>query len=340
MKVIDVIGWDNGFDFEKIVLANKKVKFPSVIHQPILEDFVDVNSSPNFSLEEMLMQFKGEEYFIGEKAIQQSGSGGDRKFSDEKFKERSEIVKLLAGIELLIADEDYEGVRIQNLALGLNIKAFREYKEEIEKIYTARWFEYLVPSGDGYKKRKIYVSKATCFAQGVGAFYDELLDLEGQPVNGDLLDSRYGLIDIGGKTVDGFIADSTDVIRDTVINLKQGTTNAFKRASARLDNIPFNLIQEAYLQDKTKVYYDGNYDIVEPCSREFKRLASDIYDRIQVTWSDHLARMEFVMLCGGGAFALKDHLEELFNKRVIVIADPQFSNARGYYKLGKFMQNN
>lgn len=330
MEVLDIVGWDNGFGYEKIITADNKVKYPSVIHQPLLNNFLDINADTVFSKDNMLINYKGNDYYVGNKAIQQSSSGGSSKFNNDKFKEDSELVKFLAGLELMV--NNTKEIKIENLALGLpNVSNFRKLKKEIIDTYSGRKFKYSVV---GRGEREVFIDQVVCFPQGIGAFYDEILDMQGNYVKKEMLNARYGLIDIGVKTVDVFIAEGTDVIRDTVFNMQKGVVNAFKQVAAKL-GVPFNIIQENYIKGNDRIYYDGEHFIKNDCDMAFKNLAHTIYDEIQINWSEHMSRVEFILLCGGGSVSLKEKLEDLFSKKIIMIDDPQFSNSRGYYKLTK-----
>ncbi len=330
MEVLDIVGWDNGFGYEKIVTENKKIHYPSVIHQPVLNNFLDINADTVFSKENMLVNYRGNDYYVGNKAIQQSSTGGNSKFNNDKFKDNSELIKLLAGIELIV--ENTDEIKIETLALGLpNVTNFKKLKKEIIDTYTGRKIKYSIT---GRGERELYIDQVVCFPQGIGAFYDEILDMEGNYVKKEMLNARYGLIDIGVKTVDVFVAEGTDVIRDTVFNMQKGVINAFKLVAAKQD-VPFSIIQENYINGKDRVYYNGEHYIKNDCERAFEQLARNIFDEIQINWFEHMNRVEFILLCGGGAVSLKEYLEDLFSKRIIMIDDPQFSNSRGYYKLTK-----
>ncbi|OCL28626.1 hypothetical protein U472_00270 [Orenia metallireducens] len=330
MKVVPVLGWDNGFDFEKFEAGENKVKFVSRTYQPRKDKVFDLGKSI-FNPDNMVVELDGNIYYVGAKADKQAADSSDRKFRDEKFKEDTELVKLLAGIELLFGDEIDGKIRIEQLGLGLNVGAFKKYKDEIVELYNNRTIKYQA----GGKERELYIDSVSCYPQGIASFYDELLDMEGNMKNDNLATARYGLIDIGGRTVDAFVADGIDVITDSVINLKEGTTNAFKIASSALDDIPFGIIQEDYLKGNDKTFYNKEYDIKKPCEDAFRELAEKIYDEVQLAWDDYMPRVQFIILCGGGAQSLRKDLNDLFDKDITVISDAQFSNARGYYKLTK-----
>lgn len=344
MKIYDVVGWDNGYDFEKIVVGEGKkdrLLFPSVSYRPISGSsiFNVTDNNKGFSLDKMIIQYNNIEQFIGDYAIDQDPMGGGRTFLRDKFKEQTEIVKLLAGLTALSPFENK--IVVNNLMLGLSLETYREYKDEVIQVYKDKVFEYKVPDNNHSNRTiELEIKNVVCIPQGVGAFYDKILNFEGRPSNGDLIDTRYGLIDAGGKTIDAFISKGDDPTRGSDIGLSYGTSDAFKWVSKKIGDVPYNLIEKAYINGKNEVYWNGKYiKIDDLCNQSFERLANDIYNMIQLEWARQLSRVELLILCGGGAIAIADYLKEVFNIKVAVVDDPQFANARGYYKLGVYANN-
>lgn len=328
MEVFNVLGWDNGFDHEKFYSdSGDKVKFQGITYSPSKESIgLDSNE---FDVDNMLLKHNNKDYYVGKEAIRQGASSSGRKFNDQKFKNESEIIKLIAGIELL--SETKEDIKINNLIVGLNIGAYKENKEEFEKEYSGKDIYYFV----GDEGRNVYIENVECFPQGVASLYDELLDDEGNVFNDALFDSRIGVIDIGGKTVDACVFEDTQIIRDSLVSIDQGTTRAFKKAGDRL-GVPADNLEHDYLLGKEETYYKGDAIPLEPViTDEFESLAQEIYDKIQFNWTDE-DRLEMIILCGGGAATIKKHLDSLFNEDLSMTNDPQFSNVRGYVKLFKF----
>jgi len=344
MKIFDVFSWDNGYASDNFVVGGSKEErlvFPSVTYQPNSKNsiFNITNGSMGFIRDRMILQHEGDEYFIGDYAIEQDGEAGDRKLVKDKFKQKTELIKLLAGAALLAPGE--EVIKIKKLMVGLTIGTYRKYKDEIVNQYENKTFRYKVPTlENGSREVILDIEEVICIPQGVGAFYDLLLDFKGQPANGELLQTRYGLIDIGGKTVDAFISQGDNPIRDSVTALSKGTSDSFKQVGEELDNAPYNLIEKAYLSGREEVFWSGNYhQITEKCKDSLRNLAHDIYNEVEVKWARQIDRVEFILVCGGGAEALTKYLKELFSVKVDKVSNPQFANANGYFKLGVYSSN-
>jgi plasmid segregation protein ParM len=340
MKVFDVVGFDNGYDYVKLVLGRGKghrILFPSVTHKQE-QDFSIFNidniaGSSKFKKNKMSLTVDDEKYYVGQYAVEQDAMGGEKNFSDKKFEEKSELAKLLAGISLFTTEEE---IVINNLVLGLNVEKYHEYKQEMVNTFKNKSFSYKLSNKDVHNK--LTIKNVICVPQGIGAYYDQILDMKGRPSQSDLANSRFGLIDIGGKTVDAFISQGTEPIIGTDIGTDFGMSDSFKQVSQELKvDVPYNLISENYIQGKDEVFWRGEdrkiKDLVE---NSFKDFAKRIHELIIGEWDQQLARIRTILLCGGGAKFLGDDLPQLFDIDVRLLQNSQFSNTNGYYKLGVY----
>ncbi|MCK8825499.1 ParM/StbA family protein [Fuchsiella alkaliacetigena] len=336
MQNFEVVGFDNGYDYVKMVLGadeGGKIKFPSMTYKPSGENLSTDVSNQDFGIDNMEIEFEGKEYYIGSYAVEQDPMGGEKNFTDDKFKSPSEIVKLLASISLYIEEEE---AKIDKLVLGLNIDSYKKFKDDIVEAFENKTFKFKI--GSNKEEIKLYIDEVMCIPQGIGAYYDQVLNYDGIAINNDLLDSRYALTDLGGRTIDGFVAKGIEVIRNTDIGVNYGMSDAFREVASELgDEIPYNLIEQTYIKGKNKVFWKGRDRSIDVlCKQAFNNLADKIYNQLVNKWDKQLNRVEFIMLCGGGSRYLGDILNDMFNIEVKVIENPQFSNASGYYKLGVY----
>ena len=340
MKVFDVVGFDNGYDYVKLVLGSGKghrVCFPSVTHKQendfSIFNIDNISGTSKFKKNKMSLTVDGEKYYIGEYAVEQDALGGEKNFSDKKFEEESELAKLLAGVSLFTTEDE---IVINNLVLGLNVEKYHEYKQEIVNTFKNKSFEYKLSNKEVHNK--LTIKNVICVPQGIGAYYDQILDMKGRPSQNELANSRFGLIDIGGKTVDAFISQGTEPIIGTDIGTDFGMADAFKQVAKELEvDVPYNLISENYIQGKKEVFWRGeDREFKELAEHAFKDFAHRIYELIINEWDQQLARIRTILLCGGGAKFLGDYLPVKFNVDVKLLENAQFSNTNGYYKLGVY----
>ncbi|SDC31230.1 MULTISPECIES: ParM/StbA family protein [unclassified Candidatus Frackibacter] len=342
----EVFSWDNGNANEKFVYKNEQGEIEGKIFPSLTTEVLEGNSvfeladgEDIFKKDSMKMQYEGKTYFIGELAQEQDSKGGNRDQLDDKYKATSTITKLLSGIVLAVGAENVDIVNIEHLMLGLSINIHEDMKEDVEKFYSDGKFEFKIPTKDGYKKCLVTIQKAICIAQGVGAFYDEVLKFNGYPKRADLLKKRYLLIDGGGGTTERFIADGKRPIVGTEEGLKIGANDIFQKIGKLFNNAPAQIIEKIY-KDKDDNQYWNSKDpipvekVTEYCKQAFNNRARYLYQTITNDLKEQLNRVGTVLVCGGIVAYLYDDLKELFKDRFEVIKseNPIFSNARGYFK--------
>jgi len=333
MKYLQHIAWDNGYDTEKIMIDVDEISlFPSVSYIPVSNRNVVLNEDEEIQSDKIVIEYEGTEYFLGNYAITQDGQGGDRNFEIDKFKDNTEVAKLLAGLSLLSNDDTIE---VGKLVSGLSIRDYHALKEELEHFYNDKLFKFKV-NGKG---RKVIINDVLCIPQGIGSYYDNILTYSGEVRKNELLDSRYGLIDIGGNTVDMFIGEGVEPRKATDFGLNIGLSDVFKNV---FPSIPYNKVQYYYLQGKDNIKY-GKTTYTKLQSKvddKFQTLAEQIYKKVISSWNRMIDDVETIVLTGGGAVTIGDYLKKKFvnrkNKNVVIVKDPQVSNVRGYYKLGVY----
>lgn len=375
MSEIDVLGWDNGFGQEKLFTVTnsrkykgepltedekaqgltqnekeqgiKKARFAS-IHMTVSGTSAISNSfASDFSYEKMDIEYNGTEYFIGPYAIIQDPSGGIRNFNPYKYKEETEIAKLGAGLALLFPEDGK--ISIKNLVLGVSIRIYKKsVVKELNDIFRKKTFKFTYPriakSGEIRKKDLIVeIENVTVIPQGIGSIQDVIFDINGRlREDNNILDARYGVIDVGTNTVDGFIRMGFNMhIEGSEFGIEDGTSDVYRRIASKL-GIPnyYNQLEYLHIQGKNSIYHNGQeIDFSEILKDEFEEFAKKIYGKSgRDRWNRYLESLHRIILTGGCANYLKDTLEKLFKPIPIVVPDdPQFSNARGYYKNGIFL---
>lgn len=341
---ISALGWDSGFDFEKIVLDdNSSIAFPATTLE-VSDDFSSFTGLESvmrdFDEKNMVVGFKDNRYYIGNKAVANDPEAGIRDFDPRRFERPETIVRLLSGIVLLAGD--YQGVTVENLIVGLNIEDYKVYRHDIEKVYKNKKFTIEVPKDGTMVKVHIKIGNVKCVTQGFGAYYNFLLDSNGQVKNRELKDSWNGVVDIGGRTTDLLIAEGSDPKPGTVMSFDLGTSDAFKSVAREIGgSISYTLVEEKYLKGVDRTNIAGkNHNIQELCQVAFEALAVKLKNRVLTEWDDYLVRVNSIIFTGGGAPEVFDNFKEDFPAFVKRSKEPQLDNARGYYKLGQLVVKN
>lgn len=340
-KEYKVFAWDSGFDQDKVVTDNGEQLISPSISKRLSDSAYSnrVSEHSKFDFDKMIIRYQQEEYRVGKIAINTVADGAVGDLEKDRFKKDEEIARLFALIANL--NPKSENVYVDILMIGLPIATYQEYKKEIVEKYSGKTFTFEIPQGDGkYKKMTLHIRSCNVVPQGVGMYYDYSLDDNGTAKTDELVDRQYAVLDIGGKTTDSYISyGKNNIIPETVVPIDKGVTDSFKNVAKKIDNAPYTRVQQRYIAGKDTVFWNVEHKIKDLCESEFKLLAEDVYSAIHNAWVRYLPATEFILLGGGGGQVTHQHLSYLFDTNVILIDDPQMSNARGYLKLGMYIYN-
>ena len=358
--VLKVVGWDFGHGDNKFFYIKGQDRtddgklyhkldyfsFPSVTYIPVKSAGTSLNSvfrgdSDPYSLTNLTVVYQDTTYFVGLKAVKKDAEGGDQNLQPTRYKEDSAIVQLLAGLAYMfpVATE----IEVEYLMVGLSLESFYKYGDDLEKFYTAKEFHFKVPGESGTMRViKVQIDNVKCSAQGIGAYYDHFIEFSFLKVRLSMANAtkmqntRYGIIDVGYKTIDIFAAEGMETVDNSDVCLDNGIGKLFEDLSAQYGDAPPKTIERDYYAGKSYFYYDGiRYENFQATvAAKIDGLAEEIAKKIYNKWRRYLKQIEIILLCGGGAFALADKLRKLIDINIIVPKDPQFANARGYFKLG------
>jgi hypothetical protein len=367
--LLDELAWDNGFGENKLFAKvdengerNKAREVYGTLAFPSYDCAVPTNSilmgqaqldKGNLSLSELMIDYQGKRYAVGRLAVTMNPKGAKQNFKADKFKEESETVKLLAALAYLYPAAGR--IDVSNLIVGLSLESFRNFKEEVEKHYR-REYRYAVPSRSGEPREilvKIY--NVTCRLQGIGAFYDKfmLMDATGKIVPSEdadrLKQKRYGLVDVGSKTNDCFIAVGLKPIPGTEEVFDYGMSRAYACVSKELEGCPEKMIEEKYFEygrrpNQTEpLFWKGREypaaQLAERCEAAFAAVGAEVAQRLAEKWMEQLDLLQLILLCGGGAQStsfVKAFKAKFTGVKVEIVAEPQFANVKGYLKMQKF----
>jgi plasmid segregation protein ParM len=196
----------------------------------------------------------------------------------------------------------------------------------------------------GIEPIRIIDHKVLCEANA--AFIDIIMDDDGNDteiaLDLELIEYGAGIIDIGGRTTDCVVVNPNG---DTLNAARSGTKDigilSLKDELSHEMKVKYNLnhINEAAL---TKAMVTGIYgtglnkrDISELLEQHKENLFNSISGFLDTTIGDG-SDLPAIILVGGGGYLLKDHIEAKY-PNVIIPEDMEFANARGFYKIYKYI---
>ncbi len=355
---IDIIGVDLGYDSIKMLTDEKKIIFPSLAEEEeegVLSDTSfkvikkNSKSTKKFDPEKIIIQLKNETidglskkgftiYKVGNYVLNQSSSSIGYSLSDKKYEEPEEFAKLLSGICLLFPKADQ--INIKNLITGLPIKYYENHKKSFKNKLESNFEIKLKTIDNEFIKRKVSIQKATIIPQGLASYYDFIMDKKGLVTKN--IEGGFGIVDIGGLTIDCVAFNNGELIKGSPISFNDGVrTKIFKKIQDSLDiDISQDIIKKQILDDKNYIKVrNEKYEFTEVKEKAIDKLTKDISLQIKNRWESYLM-IDKILITGGATLLLFDSLDAYLKRFPCerINKDPQFSNCRGYMKLGKALK--
>ncbi|ANN80827.1 ParM/StbA family protein [Bordetella flabilis] len=191
------------------------------------------------------------------------------------------------------------------------------------------------------------IVKNVVTTEAIAAYFDQLIDMDGSPSEQfeTLNDSVVGVIDIGGKTTDCAVifpggqqvnterSGSNDV---GVLSLYSAIESRL-RSQFDLDNVPPRIIEHAIKTGTVKLSGQVE-DVRELLVREKENLAEQIMAGVRTKIGSG-KDLDSVLFVGGGAIVMEDQLKKYFPHHRFA-KQPEFANARGMFKIAKYVFGN
>lgn len=351
---INVIGVDLGYDSVKMMAKGKKIVFPSLVEEEeegiLLENSLEVLKNEEvlekFDINKIIVKIQNKTilgyndesfntYRVGNYVLNQRSSSVGYSLSDQKYKEPEEFAKLLSGISLLFPKADK--IIIKNLVTGLPIKYYEKHKELFKKELVNTFKIQIKNIRNQFISKEIEIRKATVIPQGLASYYDFIMDIEGLVTTN--VEGGLGIIDLGGLTIDCVAFNDGELIKDSPISFNDGVrTRIFKKIQDGLDiDISQDLIKKQILAGKDFIKVrNETYEFKDIKDYAIDKLAKDIALQIKNRWESFLM-IDKILITGGATVLLFENIDKYLNGFPCEKIDnqPQFSNCRGYIKLGK-----
>ncbi|AGB40530.1 StbA protein [Halobacteroides halobius DSM 5150] len=352
IETANVLGVDLGYDSVKIKTKDKELLFPSLAEEEergVLADasFEVLKSRDNlveeFDPEKMIIQVHGNPsredekfttYRVGDYVLNQRSSSIAYSLSDDKYEEPEEFAKLLSGVCLLYPKADK--VVINNLVTGLPIKYYEKHKSSFKNKLENNFKVHFKNINNEFIPKKIEVRQATIIPQGLASYYDFIMNKEGVVTTN--MEGGLGVVDLGGLTIDCVAFNNGELIKGSPISFNEGVRKRiFKRIQDSLEiDVSQDIIKRQILKEEDKIKVRNEvYDFSDIKEYAIDRLARDIALQIKNRWESYLM-IDKILITGGASLLLFDKINEYLAGFPCeqIHNNPQFSNCRGYIKLG------
>lgn len=219
------------------------------------------------------------------------------------------------------------------ICLGLPLAYYKAKKNDLA--YRLKYFEV-----SGYQ---INIPSPAIQAQGQGILLDFLFDDQSRP-NREWIGSNLLILDIGFNTVDILCvhegrssAEWSNMLEGAgICRICRGLDIALKRMGLEFSE---QAVKKVLSRQKTTLYGE-EIDLSDTIKDLQVDYADYLYREIRSRFSDILKTTRKLIVAGGGAYYVSDVFKEKYPDDFLLIPyQPEFSNARGYFKYLKGIHN-
>jgi plasmid segregation protein ParM len=333
-------GIDIGFGFTKATNGKDSTIFKSIMGEAM--DFhIPVNILTDDISDWLHIMLDGQNYFIGDFAEQQSSA---RQFTLDQEKFVSDFARVLALTALGRLNDEYVPI---NLVSGLPVGFYKNYHRRLAKNLAGSHEITFQMSNGTNEIRRLNIDKVRVIPQPLGSLLNLIMNDKGNIVNGDLAKQKVGVVDIGFRTTDFCIFDQLRYVERGSSTTDTGISKCFSIIARKLReecggvNIELYRMYKAIQTGLIRVRGD-EFNIAKLRDLTFANAARVIAGDIDRLWADDWD-IDTIILTGGGAMELANHLQPLIVGNVIPVkhnVDLRFSNVEGYLKYGRFLWGN
>jgi plasmid segregation protein ParM len=317
------IGLDVGYSATKAITGNRRVTFPSVVGTPPERAAVSLNGASTgivFSEPATLA--------VGQYAVMQSRHLKRRE--DRGWIESDEWYNLALAAFTELTDATWSNL---NVVTGLPVAFISDKDKVVQRLLG----EHRVKR-DGRDGQTLKVKDAKVIPQPFGALLALALDNNGKIADKRLASGRVAVIDVGGKTTNLLSVDRlTEVVRQT-------------------DSVPVGMWNVAR---SIRVWLSQNYPDLDPRDHDLmnaiKRRSipcegqtldlGDVIDAALIPMSEEViaragqlwngaGEMDAILITGGGSLLLGPAIQRHY-RHSVVVDDPVYANALGFYRLAQ-----
>ena len=283
--MIQFIGHDGGRNEHKVVSSGKQISIKSAVGKARSRNLVeDLN---------YLVEINGRQWFVGDLASE--SFYGRHMASESKIHEDTRILFLTS--LALIADTNSELI----ITTGLPVNQHNpEIKQKLTQLLCG---EHTVKINT-QDTVLIKVFDIGIVPEGAGAYFDEILDDEGNVVNEWLSKRLTRVIDVGSRTVNLCTIDENNryIDRDS-------------------DTLSYGIMELE------------NASAGEPTEEDLEEFTRKLVGDINKRWQNYRPTKDVILLTGGGTLKLKHWIKDYFPISLIA-RNPVFANAAGCRKMG------
>lgn len=323
-------GLDVGYSYTKAIAGtSRRVIFPSVVGTP---------ERARFGLQDQgetstIFLTVPKQVQVGSGAIRQSRFIGGRE--DRAWIETEEwYLLVLAALSGLTKATKAEFT----VVMGLPV----EFYDRDKSLVQARLIGEHKVQREGQSMQSLHVNTLKVIPQPFGTLLSSVMDDRGRIVDEELAGSTVGVIDVGGKTTNLLSAEGLTEIHKETTSVDVGIWDAVRAMRGWLsDHCPGLDLRDHEIADtliaRTVNYHGKPTDLSKVINKVLASLADQVLAGASKIWNGG-ARLNTVLLTGGGALLLSPFIQAHF-ERAYVVDDPVFANVQGFYRFARWLEH-
>lgn len=307
------IGLDIGYGFTKMIyawqdtdtLVANQQKFPTAIAR-VSSEIVSTGYN-----EIDVVEFNGKHYIVGEPAVHAKHNIGTR---DVNFMKNYGQLFIYETMRLVTGGQDGN-----TIAVGLPPADYKNHREEL-----ACKLKQFTINGEVINNNISVLPQAAValveWIQQHGSRNDIILadigfnTLDVVPMhNGKALPGESATINSGGISQ---IADELS----SVLRVQYGLQLNLHET--------INAIEDGYV-----INYGRKVNILTEIQAAVSGYIEWIYGQLQDQWGDRLRKSHHLVMIGGGCYILQKHIPEKYKDMTQILRQPEYANARGYFRV-------
>lgn len=317
---MNIIGLDIGFGYTKVATKDGCFRFPSVVGSDDGRRFRNLERRGEGTVEDGMVCVEGERFLVGTRAMKESES-----IFTTREKGWIDTIAYRALLKYAYQNIDLRNGEDVMVVTGLPVNHYLQWRERL--VETVREVADRIVAVD-------------VLLQPLGSYFDCLMDDEASIRDGDFMESRTGIIDIGYFTTDLVTMENLEFVKKLYSSHENGISTAYTRIARDIYDA-YSLTREPH--EIEKVVRDGfvkvfgkRMDVRELVGKHLDVLNREIAVSARELWREG-TDIDTIVVTGGGAITLRDSLD--FYRQIRFVDDSQYANVRGYMKYGQMVQN-
>lgn len=339
-------GADVGCNYAKIYGGEgKKVAITSTVST---KPQVGVSMSSSAAVNEIVVSINDNVYAVGPRVADPI----DTRFADYYTSDINAALALAAMIRTFGDLSDAEIHAVFGLPLNVFYNTSGRRNDDLIKRRSKAWRQHASilrsPANESLPRDGSVFGRLSGASEGVAVYLDWLLDEEGR----EKADAKGMtlVVDIGGNTTDiALLEDGQLLFGGASTSFEVGALHLYERVAAAAKDLmglartpTMTQIEKAIREDGGHLNIGNNSEnIRDLVAAERRAIVNELIPRIQKVLSKRIDEVETVLFAGGTSKLLDEDLKgvRVGKAKTRVVEDPQFANARGYYKLARAMSN-